>query len=48
MNIQIFISVLMNRVFADLRKRIAKTRWSEGVSFKGWKHGTHLLKLSAR
>ena len=36
MNIQKFHINFEESRFTDLRKRIADTRWSEGVSFKGW------------
>ena len=40
MNIQKFNINFDESRFADLRKRIAATRWPEGASFNGWQYGT--------
>ena len=47
MNIQEFHINFDESRFADLRKRIAATRWPEGASFNGWQMA-HLLIPSAR
>ena len=45
MNIQEFHINFAESHFADLRKRIAATRWPEGASFNGWQHGTPIDAL---
>ena len=45
MNIQEFHINFDESRFADLRKRIAATRWPKGASFNGWQHGTPIDAL---
>ena len=45
MNIQEFHIYFDESRFADLRKRIAETRWPKGASFKGWQYGTPIDAL---
>ena len=45
MNIQEFHINFDESRFADLRKRIAETRWPKGSSFNGWQHGTPIDAL---
>ena len=45
MNIQEFHINFDESRFADLRKRIAATRWPKGASFNGWQHGTTINVL---
>ena len=45
MNFQEFHINFDESRFADLRKRIAATRWPKGASFNGWQHGTPIDAL---
>ena len=45
MNIKEFHINFDESRFADLKTRIAATRWPEGASFNGWQHGTPIDAL---